>query len=119
MRKLFLFLMISIFVIGCAQTSHSVMGTAIDPANVQAIEKNVTTADQITQKFGAPMNKAMTDGGEIWTYMYMDTQGTTGLTSTQVSGKQQKLDVMIKDGIVVNYTYNEGPIAMQGTGSWY
>ncbi len=65
------------------------------------------------------MNKAMTDGGEIWTYMYMDTQGTTGLTSTQVSGKQQKLDVMIKDGVVVNYTYNEGPIAMQGSGAFY
>lgn len=65
------------------------------------------------------MNKAMTDGGEIWTYMYMDTQGTTGLTSTQVSGIQQKLDVMIKDGVVVNYTYNEGPIAMQGSGAFY
>ncbi|MBQ5611858.1 MAG: hypothetical protein IIU83_09760 [Fibrobacteraceae bacterium] len=50
--------------------------------------------------------------------MYMDAQGTTGLTTSQVSGKQQKLDVMIKDGVVVNYTYNEGPIAMQGTGSW-
>ena len=64
------------------------------------------------------MNKAMIDGGEIWTYMYMDAQGTTGLTTSQVSGKQQILDVMIKDGVVVNYTYNEGPIAMQGTGSW-
>lgn len=64
------------------------------------------------------MNKAMTDGDEIWTYMYMDAQGTTGLTTSQVSGKQQKFDVMIKDGVVVNYTYNEGPIAMQGTGSW-
>lgn len=81
-RKQFLFLMISIFIIGCAQTSHSVMGTAIDPADVQTIEKNVTTAEQITQKFGAPMNKAMTDGGEIWTYMYMDAQGTTGLTTS-------------------------------------
>lgn len=60
----------------------------------------------------------MIDGSEIWTYMYMDAQGTTGLTTSQVSGKQQKLDVMIKDGVVVNYTYNEGPIAMQGTGSW-
>ena len=50
--------------------------------------------------------------------MYMDAQGTTGWTTSQVSGKQQKLDVMIKDGVVDNYTYNEGPIAMQGTGSW-
>lgn len=38
------------------------------------------------------MNKAMIDGGEIWTYMYMDAQGTTGLTTSQVSGKQQKLE---------------------------
>ena len=119
MKKIIVILGIAILILGCAPKTQSVMGSMIDPIKVEAIQKNVTTADQIVQNFGPPMNKAMVDGGETWTYMFYSSESsTTSLTTAQVTGRQQKLDLLIKDGIVVNYVYNDGPVTMQGSTSF-
>ena len=99
------------------------MGVLIDTAKVSSLVKGKTTATEVTTMFGAPANKAMVQDGEIWTYSYMEFHSkgqATSLTSgaSTVEGRQQKLDLNIKDGKVVNFVFNDGPLqTMTGTNS--
>jgi|TergutMp193P3_1026864.scaffolds.fasta_scaffold18254_2 outer membrane protein assembly factor BamE (lipoprotein component of BamABCDE complex) len=101
----------------CAPTPKATIGTPIDKAKVDLIVKNQTSAEEIVEMFGQPMNKVLVGEQEQWMYVYQDVNSKVGFTSIETSGRYQKLDVFIKDGVVVNYLHNDAPLpAMKGSG---
>ena len=79
------------------------------------IAKGETTATNLVELFGEPFSKTVVSGNEEkWIYTYQS--GTASAQSylvtmkTKTEGSMKTLDILLKDGTVVNYTYNEGPI---------
>ncbi len=90
------------------------VGRDINSGLVQAIQKGTTTSQQIEGWFGSPdMKSAVSATEEKWVYHY--TQVTSTATGSvfnmevKGTGIKKMLDLLIKDGIVLNYTYTEGP----------
>jgi len=102
--------LLAMFFGGCASTApkgtRMTMGTPIDRTKVDSIVKNETTAEEILEMFGQPASKALAGDQEQWMWMYNDIISAGTATGTQAVMLHQRLDVFIKDGIVVNYLFN-------------
>jgi hypothetical protein len=107
-----------------AAVSKSTIGTPIEKSKVDLIVKNETTESEILEMFGEPMNKAMVGDAVQWMYYYQDMSAETTVKAFQggevtAKGRQQKLDVQIKDGVVTNFVHSDGPMpTIQGAGGW-
>ncbi|MCK4828373.1 hypothetical protein KA005_72255 [bacterium] len=107
-------ILLSIFVVlsGCATSSYST-GRDFDSSSVNQIIKGETTRADLLQMLGRPFSKTvMSENEEKWIYMY--SSGTAKAQSyfftmkVESTGRQKMLDILLRDGIVTNYTYNEG-----------
>lgn len=120
--KLHLMSSISLVVLslsGCATSSYTV-GKSFASANVTQIVKGKTTGEELIALFGEPYSKTVLSASDSkWIYMY--SEGTTKAQSyilsmdVQTTGTQKMLDVLISNGVVVNFAYTEGsnPYTMQ------
>jgi outer membrane protein assembly factor BamE (lipoprotein component of BamABCDE complex) len=114
MRTLTAILLSIFFVLsGCATSSYST-GRDFDSSSVNQIIKGETTRADLLQMLGQPFSKTvMSENEEKWIYMY--SSGTAKAQSyvftmkVESTGRQKMLDILLRDGIVTNYTYNEGP----------
>ena len=107
-------LMVLIFIIlasGCATSSYSV-GTDFSSVNIDKIVKGKTTSQEMIQLFGEPFSKSVVSAeDEKWMYMY--SKGTAKAQSyvitmkVETTGTQKMLDVLIKNGVVINFAYTE------------
>jgi hypothetical protein len=104
---------------GCATSSYSV-GKNFSSENVSLIVKGKTTSEEMFTLFGEPYSKTVISAtGEKWIYMH--SEGTAKAQSyivtmdVKTTGTQKTLDVLIADGVVVNFTFTEGqnPYTMQ------
>jgi hypothetical protein len=104
---------------GCATSSYSV-GKNFSSENVSQIVKSKTTSEEMVTLFGEPYSKTVISAtDEKWIYMY--SKGTATAQSyivtmdVKTTGTQKMLDVLITDGVVVNFAYTEGqnPYTMQ------
>lgn len=109
-------ILLSIFVVlsGCATSSYST-GRDLDSSSVNQIIKGETTKADLLQMLGQPFSKTViSENEEKWIYMY--SSGTAKAQSyfftmkVESTGQQKMLDILLRDGIVTNYTYNEGPM---------
>jgi|LGVF01.1.fsa_nt_gb outer membrane protein assembly factor BamE (lipoprotein component of BamABCDE complex) len=109
-------ILLSIFVVlsGCATSSYST-GRDFDSSSVNQIIKGETTKADLLQMLGQPFSKTViSENEEKWIYMY--SSGTAKAQSyfftmkVESTGQQKMLDILLRDGIVTNYTYNEGPM---------
>jgi len=98
---------------GCATSSYSV-GQQFASENVSKIVKGKTTTDDLLNLFGQPFTKTVvSETEEKW--LYMHSAGTASAQSyvvtmkVQTTGYQKMLDILIKNGIVTNFAYTEGP----------
>lgn len=94
----------------CATRSYTV-GKPFPSEKVELIKKGETTASEIEAMFGQPFSKSATSATqEKWIYSYV--QGTASATMGAVSStsNQKTLDLLMDDGIVINYTFMEGAI---------
>ena len=115
MRTLTAILLSIFFVLsGCATSSYST-GRDFDSSLVNQIVKGETTRADLLQMLGQPFSKTvMSENEEKWIYMY--SSGTAKAQSyvftmkVESTGRQKMLDILLRDGIVTNYTYNEGPM---------
>lgn len=115
MRTLTAILLSIFFVLsGCATSSYST-GRDFDSSSVNQIIKGETTRADLLQMLGQPFSKTvMSENEEKWIYMY--SSGTAKAQSyvftmkVESTGRQKMLDILLRDGIVTNYTYNEGPM---------
>jgi hypothetical protein len=101
---------------GCA--SHVTKGNDFDSSTVDKIVNGKTTADELINLFGAPQEKRPeTDNGERWIYYYEDLTTKAPLVipfapiRTRSTGYKKNLNLLIdKNRIVVNHTFDEGPV---------
>ena len=109
-------ILVSIFIVlsGCAISSYST-GRDFDSSSVNQIIKGETTKDDLLQMLGKPFSKTViSENEEKWIYVY--SSGTTKAQSyiftmkVKSTGQQKMLDILLRDGIVINYAYNEGPM---------
>jgi hypothetical protein len=114
-----LFVLAVLGISGCSTTTTRTYSTGRDfPAEqVSNIVKGRTTSAELKQMFGEPWGKATISATEE-KWVYTHSSGTTraqrsGSTTRAESTTQLKtLDVLLKDGIVINYTFTEGPMGV-------
>ena len=99
--------------VGCAsQTITS--GREFDVAKIGEIKKGVTTSDELEGLLGKPLTKTVQSADEVtWNYSWKKgtattTQGPDGPVVTS-QGDRKTLEVMIRNGVVENYSYNDDP----------
>jgi hypothetical protein len=104
---------ISFVVVGCINPASSyTVGKDFPSENVTRIVKGEATSNELVRMFGEPFSKmVVSEYEEKWTYTY-----STGVTSAQsyiitmkekTMGRHKTLDVLLKNGKVTNFTYNE------------
>lgn len=113
MKKLIAVMGICVALGGCA-TSHYTAGRDFPSASVASITKGKTTTAELKSLFGEPYAKsAVSETDEKWIYTY--TNGSAHAQSYVVTmkvtttGSQKTLDVLIRNDVVINYTFSEGP----------
>ncbi|WP_323158831.1 hypothetical protein [Pseudomonas viridiflava] len=113
MKKLIAVMGICVSLGGCA-TSHYTAGRDFPSASVASITKGKTTTTELKSLFGEPYAKsAVSETDEKWIYTY--TNGSAHAQSYVVTmkvtttGTQKTLDVLIRNDVVINYTFSEGP----------
>jgi outer membrane protein assembly factor BamE (lipoprotein component of BamABCDE complex) len=113
MKNLFTAVCLSIALSGCA-TSHFTAGRDFSSANVSSITRGKTTTSELKSLFGEPYAKSpVSETDEKWVYTY--THGSAHAQSYVVTmrvtttGTQKTLDVLIRNDVVINYTFSEGP----------
>ena len=113
MKNLIVMLAVCLLLGGCA-TSHYTAGRDFPSADVASITKGKTTTSELKSIFGEPYAKsAVSETDEKWIYTY--TNGSAHAQSYVVTmkvtttGTQKTLDVLIRNDVVINYTFSEGP----------
>ena len=105
--------LVCVSLIGCATRTYT-GGSEFDTSKVADIKKGVTTSDQLLSLLGKPFDKSVKSEDEVlWVYDWVKTTSKTsmGWSSPNIvnDGYEKKLQVLIKNGVVVNYTLDEGP----------
>jgi len=93
-------------------------GRDIDKAKVDGIKKGTTTAQEISALFGEPdMKSTLSATEEKWVYHYSTitskASGSAFNPQVETSGIKKMLDLLIKEEVVINYAYTEGPNEVQ------
>ncbi|AGE25880.1 MULTISPECIES: hypothetical protein [Pseudomonas] len=102
------------FVLGGCATSHYTAGRDFSSANVASITKSKTTTSELKSLFGEPYAKsAVSETDEKWIYTYTSgsahAQNYVVTMKVTTTGTQKTLDVLIRNDVVINYTFSEGP----------
>lgn len=109
--KFSILLIIALLLGACATSNYSV-GRDFPSDKVSQITKGKTTADEILSWFGQPFSKSTISATEEkWVYSYIEGQAKAVVGSVTSTGTTKTLDVLIEDGVVVNYTFSEGPMS--------
>lgn len=100
---------------GCATATYT-HGRDFKSEAVASIERGKTTSADLVAMFGEPFSKAVISGAqEKWIYTYINTSSTAQsylvTTRLQTTGVQKTLDVLIENGVVLNFTFAEGPVS--------
>jgi len=108
------FTMSLLLLLSCA-TSNYKIGNDFSSDNVKKIVKGKTTSNELVVLFGQPFTKyVMSETETKWTYTYHQGTSTaeTYIVTTQVktTGTQKTLDILLKNGIVSNFTFTESDI---------
>ena len=112
---LVLALVVSVFAAGCA-TSNYTYGRDFPSENAKQIVKGKTTSAELVRIVGEPFSKhVISETEEKWIYTYANgsssAQSYIVTMKVKTTGQQKTLDVLLKNGVVVNYVLNEGPMA--------
>ncbi len=105
--------LICVALIGCA-TRTTTTGREFDTSKVGDIKKGTTTSDELVGLLGQPFSKSVKSEDEvIWNYSWVKATSTTSMgwssPNIRTEGTKKNLEVLIKNGVVVNYTLDEGP----------
>ena len=106
--------------VGCINVPPrtTTVGRDIDKTKVDKIQKGTTTAKEIESVFGSPdMKSTVSATEEKWVYNYTtvtsSASGSAFNPDIKTSGTKKMLDLFVKDGVVINYAYTEGPNEVQ------
>jgi outer membrane protein assembly factor BamE (lipoprotein component of BamABCDE complex) len=106
---------------GPAKSSTSTIrrGRDFDASKVKDIQKGKTTTQEIVQWFGQPQAKKIVSTNQIgWLYAWSQSTVTVSRTTNTAKGKEsgykKRLELLIADDVVLNYTFDEGPFEADG-----
>lgn len=112
MKKVFASVLITIATLsGCATSNYSI-GTDFSVEKASEIIKGETTTSQLVALLGEPYSKhVLSKTQEKWMYFYSagsaKAQSYIVTMDVKTSGTRKTLDVLIEDGVVVNYTLTQ------------
>jgi hypothetical protein len=95
-------------------------GRDFDSSKVKDIQKGKTTTPEIIQWFGQPYAKRVASTNQVgWLYAWKNSTVTVDRSKTNTKGRetgyQKRLELLISDDVVMNYTFQEGPFEADGT----
>ena len=112
MKRGWIWALCFVLLVGC-YTAPIKHGNEFNVDHVKHIEKGETTKAQLIAWFGQPFSKNTISGDEEkWIYTYTHGEAKSGLLSTDVDMQTNVLDLYLKEGVVINYTYNESKDAL-------
>ena len=105
MKQLFYFLVIFIFIAGCASTGNQTLKEETEASVSAKIINNVTTQAEIKAMFGSPYQTTYTDGGlEIWKYQLDNLRADAinyvpivNFFGSSMSGTRKELVILFND----------------------
>jgi len=108
---------ILVLLMSCATGSSSIItGKDFDATHVDKVQKGKTTKNELLTLYGQPYGKSVQGSTEVWTYMYMRSEGyaSVGCGSGNVTGQsfQKNLSVEFDStGVAqsVNYSVSGDP----------
>ena len=97
---------------GCGTTKTT--GRDFDTSKIHDIKKGVTTSDELVHLLGQPLSKSVESANvAVWEYSWKKTTSrattSSGDAVITTDGDQKTLAVLIRNGVVVNYTYKDDP----------
>jgi hypothetical protein len=109
--------LICVALIGCA-TRTTTTGREFDASKLGDIKKKVTTSDELVGLLGQPFSKSVKSEDEvIWYYSWVKATSTARMgwntPNVKTEGYKKNLEVLIKNGVIVNYTFDEGPFQIE------
>ena len=114
MKKLLSIALFSVILSGCVYSSNYESGTRIDETKVQEIVKGKTSEQQIVQWFGEPQFKTVLNDKDT-KYVYTHTESSASAQAftmtTTMSSKQTTLDILVRDGVVLNFALQKSDMA--------
>jgi hypothetical protein len=104
--------LICVALIGCT-TRTTTTGREFDASKLGDIKKGVTTSDELVGLLGKPFSKSVKSEEEvIWYYSWVKATSTARMgwstPHVKTDGYKKNLEVLIKNGVIVNYTFDEG-----------
>lgn len=114
MNKIIFLLVPMVFIAFAGCATHTTTGRKFNVADVNRIQKDVTTRQEAIGLFGKPLDiTVLSDNEVVWEYWWKQTtsqttQGSDGPVVTS-QGDKKTLELLIKNGVVVNYRYNDDP----------
>lgn len=104
---------ISCSLLGCTYTNKYESGSQISVESVNKIAKGKTTEADLIAMFGQPFSKAVLSASEtkwIYTHNSVSASAQAFTMKTTSNAEMTTLDILLKDGVVVNYAYTKSPI---------
>ncbi|HHB8369046.1 TPA: hypothetical protein ACQ8GL_005005 [Klebsiella pneumoniae] len=99
--------------VGCTYSNHYESGSQISVENVNRIVKGKTTESDLIAMFGQPMSKGVVSANEtkwIYTHNTVSASAQAFTMKTTSNAEMTTLDILLKDGVVVNYAYTKSPL---------
>jgi outer membrane protein assembly factor BamE (lipoprotein component of BamABCDE complex) len=105
---LILTIILTVSLSGCVTYSSS-DGKNFASENVSKVVKGKTTSEEMVQLFGQPSTKTvLTASGEKWIYTYSaEAQSYIAAIDVKNTRTQKRLDVLIRNGVVENFTFTD------------
>ena len=98
---------------GCTYSNHYESGSKISVDDVNQIVKGKTTEAELVSMFGQPFAKSVVSDNEMkWTYTHntVSASAQAFTMKTTSDAEMTTLDILLKDGVVVNYAYSKTPL---------
>ncbi|ARI08276.1 hypothetical protein FMJ45_06360 [Klebsiella michiganensis] len=105
--------LLCLVMLGCTYTNQYESGSQISVENVNRIVKGKTTEAELIGMFGQPFSKAVISATEakwIYTHNAVSASAQAFTMKTTSSAEMTTLDILLKDGVVVNYAYTKSPL---------
>lgn len=105
--------LLCLVMLGCTYTNQYESGSQIAVENVNRIVKGKTTEAELIGMFGQPFSKAVISATELkWIYTHnaVSASAQAFTMKTTSSAEMTTLDILLKDGVVVNYAYTKSPL---------
>ena len=105
--------LLCLVMLGCTYTNQYESGSQIAVENVNRIVKGKTTEAELIGMFGQPFSKAVISATEVkWIYAHnaVSASAQAFTMKTTSSAEMTTLDILLKDGVVVNYAYTKSPL---------